>query len=42
MVLERLNFKQNGQIDIKRKHLVEHLKKKGFTPYPRFNVVYKR
>jgi len=42
MVLERLNFKQNGQVGLKKKISRTSEKKIGFTPYTRFIVVYKR
>ena len=42
MVLERLNFKQNGQVDLKKNPISRTSEKKGFTHYPRFIVVYKR
>jgi hypothetical protein len=43
MVLERLNFRQNGQIDPKKLNFGRKYKAKnnGFTPYHRFNDICK-
>ena len=41
MVLERLNFKQNGHIDPKKHNFGRKSKTNlsGVTPYPRFNDI---